>query len=433
MSYAKAISMRGRMLTGAGNIRLSVALLMAVSFFFPASALLGSNALHIRDAVVAVCSLLSLLLSLRERRGRGGPFIAGFLLFSVFSLVSVIWASNISIAYIRLEDLALAVMLGTAVASTGPTLREAYLILDAFLIGTILISAVCLWMDRATLSGWTRLGNTLFESAGSNIIEYSCMLIYAQMYAAYRLFSSNGCVRWGTALCLLFICGLLTGIRKAFVIPLVFVYVYLLIRNRTDALKIIGVTVLIAALTAFLLFVASKYFTTLGSRLMDLLNDMLSGAEAVSSNGNSYEERMWLRQTAWQAFAENPVFGLGVGQFRSYSVAHGGPDLYAHNNFLELLANSGVAGFALYYGAIALMIRALWKGLAVDDGERSRFCAFGIAFMVSILVMEYGQVDYYQPYFLLFPFLLSASIQLLQSRRRAEDLGMIGKEGSQCL
>lgn len=432
MPYEKAINRRSHALAGAGSVRLSVVLLMAASFVFPASALFGAHALDIRDVVVAVCSLLSIFLSLRERRGGGGPFVVGFVLFSVFSLVSMIWAPGIGVAYIRLEDLALAVMLGVAFAANGSSLREIHLILDAFLVGTILISAVCLWMDRATLSGWARLGNALFESAGSNIIEYSCMLIYAQMYAAYRLFSSEKHGRWGMVFCLLFVCGLLTGIRKAFVVPLVFVYVYLLIRNRRNALKIIGVTVLVGALTVFLLFVASQYFTSLGARLMDLLNDLLSGAEAVSSDGNSYEERMWLRQTAWQAFTENPVFGLGVGQFRSYSVAHGGPDLYAHNNYLELLANSGVAGFALYYGAIALMIRALWKGLSIGDEERSCFCTFGVAFMVSILVMEYGQVDYYQSYFLLFPFLMSAFVKSSKGLKRTLSFGLIGKGRSQC-
>lgn len=352
----------------------------------------------------------------------------GFALFSIFSLFSVFWASSIGAAYIRLVDLALAVLLGLAIAASGPSLSEVHLILDAFLIGTILVSVVSLWMDRATLSGWARLGKTLFESAGSNIIEYSCMLIYAQMYVAYRLFLPGWRVCWAVVFCLLFVCGLFTGVRKALIIPLVFLYVYLLSRNRKNALKIIGATVLIGFLAGLVLYVVSQYFISLGSRLMDLLNDILSGAEAVSSGGNSYEERMWLRQTACQAFMENPVLGLGVGQFRSYSVAHGGPDLYAHNNFLELLANSGIVGFTLYYGSVALMIKSLWNGLSSDVHERSDFCTFGMAFMVSILAMEYGQVDYYQPYFLLFPFLISAFVQFPNERGRTGRLGLSGKE-----
>lgn len=416
MPYEKAINRRSRALAEVGSVRLSVALLMVAAFVLPASVLLGSYALEIRDLVIVVCSLFSIFLTLRDRSGWGGPFIVGFVLFSAFSLISVFWASSISDAYIRLMDLALAVLLGMSIAVNRPSLREVHLILDAFLVGTIIVSAACLWIDRATLTGWARLGRTLFESAGSNIIEYSCMLIYAQMYAAYRVFSSKRRVLWAVAFCLLFVCGLFTGIRKAFVIPLVFLYVYLLIQNRKDAMKIIGSTALIAALVALLLFITSQYFTSLSARLMDLFNDILSGAEAVSSGGNSYEERMWLRQIAWQAFLENPVLGLGVGQFRYYSVMHGGPDLYAHNNFLELLANSGIVGFVLYYGAIALMFRVLWRNLGLGDRECSCFCIFGLAFMISILAMEYGQVDYYQPYYLLFPFLLSSFIQSLKVR-----------------
>lgn len=428
MQYTDYTKLRSGVLTGAGSVRLSVALLMGAAFAFPVSALFGSYAPVLRDALVAACSLLSFLFSFGERRGWGGPFVVCFVLFSVYSLVSVFWIPNFSAAYIRLVDLALAVLLGAAVAANGPRLREAHLILDAFLVGTILVSLVSLWIDRATLSGWTRLGRVLFESAGSNIIEYSCILIYAQMYAAYRLFSSKRWVRWGVAFCLLFVCGLLTGIRKAFIVPLVFVYVYSLIRNRNKVLKIMGVSVLVVALTGLLLVIVSQSFTSLGTRLTSLFNDILSGAEAVSSGGNSYEERMWLRQTAWQAFTENPVLGLGVGQFRSYSVAHGGPDVYAHNNYLELLANSGIVGFVLYYGAIASLIRAFWRALSSGDERLSRFCTFSVAFIVSILVMEYGQVDYYQSYYLLFPFLMSAFIQSPEVGKTARCLELAGKE-----
>lgn len=409
-------------------MRLSVILLMAVAFFLSAFALLGAHALNIRDAILAVCSLLVVLFSIQERRGWGGPFISAFILFSVFSLISVFWVSNIGAAYIRLIDLALAVLLGVAIATCGPTSREIRSVLDAFLIGAMVVSAACLWTDRATLSTWARLGKTLFESAGSNIIEYSCILIYAQIYAAYRFLSSRKRFSWGVAFGFLFICGLLTAVRKAMAIPLIFIYIFLIIRNRKNSLKIIGVTILVGALAALTLFLVSWYIPSLGYRLTSLLNDVVSGAEAMSSGGNSYEERMWLRSTAWQAFGEHPFFGLGVGQFWVYSVAHGGPALYAHNNFLELLANSGITGFVMYYGGLFLLVQDLWRSLLTGAGRQSHHaCIFGIAFIVANLVMEYAQVDYYQPYFLLFLFLMSALTKSLESERQGEHLPVVGK------
>ena len=403
----------GSALADVANVRVSVLMLAALAFSFPGLTLAGAGAPQMHDAALVACSLISIFLAVRERKGWGGPFFIGFVLFALLSFFSTVWVVSPGVALGRLIDLAIAVLMGLAIALCSPTQREIKCILDAYLCGTIVVSMVCIRIDWATLSGWARLGWTLFTSAGSNIIEYSCLLIYAQIYALYRFFESKGRILWGSAFLFLFICGLLTGVRKALVIPVVFIYVNLVITNRKNTLKIIGVTLLAGALSAIILFIVTNYFTSMGSRLLDLVNGILNGTDAVSSGGSSTEERKWLRQTAWRAFLENPALGLGVGQFRLYSAAHGGPELYAHNNFLEILANSGVVGFALYYGAIALTARALWKGLAAGDKGRSRFCAFGISFFVAVLVMEYGQVDYYQPYFLIFLFLISAFAQSL--------------------
>lgn len=422
---------RGRLeltLVDVANTRVSVLLLAALAFSLPSVMLTGAGASRVRDVVLVVCSLLAIFLSVRERKGWGGSFFIGFGLFAMLSLLSLAWVMKFGIALGRLIDLALAVLMGLAIALCSPTQREIKCILNAFVFGTIIVSVACIRIDWATLSGWARLGRTLFDSAGSNIIEYSCLLIYAQMYAAYRFISSKSRILWCFAFLFLFICGLLTGVRKTLVMPIVFIYVYLLIINRKNVIKILGVTLLAGVACAVIIFIVTNYFTSMGSRLLDMLNDIINGADAVSSGGSSFEERKWLRQVAWQAFRENPVLGLGVGQFRSYSVAHGGPDVYAHNNFLELLANSGIVGFGLYYGAIALMIRDYWRDLAVGDEEHSCFCAFCVAFVVSILVMEYGQVDYYQPHFLLFPFLMSAFVQSPKSWGRAGYFGLGRKE-----
>lgn len=403
----------GSVLADVTNVRVSVLLLAVLAFSFPGAMLVGASSPQIHDAALIACSLFSIFLSVREKKGWGGPFFIGFGLFAAFSLFSLIWVMKPGAALGRLIDLAFAVLMGLAIALCSPTQREINRILNAYLLGTVVVSIVCIRIDWASLSGWARLGRTLFESAGSNLIEYSCMLIYAQMYAAYRFLASRDHhVLWGIVFLFLYICGLLTGVRKALVIPIVFIYVYLVIKNRRNAIKILGITLLVGIVCGIIFFIVTNYFTSMGSRLLDMLNDILNGgADAVPSGGSSVEERKWLRQTAWQAFFEKPVFGLGVGQFRVYSVAHGGPELYAHNNFLEILANSGVVGFAFYYGAIALMTRVLWKGLATSDEGYSRFCSFGISFIAAVLIMEYGQVDYYQPYFLVFLFLISAFAQ----------------------
>lgn len=365
---------------------------------------------QIRSATVVSCSVISIVLSFRAKVENGGPFILGFMVFSVISMLSILWCDNVSGALTRLIDLFEAVLIATAIAFNKPKLNEIHFILDAYLIGVILVSVVCCWVDRETLTSWSRLGKTVFESAGSSLIEYSCILIYSQMYVAYRFFSSSCKTKWGIAFCFLFVCGMLTGVRKALIIPLLFVYVYQLIINRKNALKIIGYTALAIIIVSLIFLLVNTFFVTLSTRMWNLVFDITQGTNGVAVGGDSYETRSWLRETAWQAFLENSLIGLGVGQFAHYSLLHGGPLLYAHNNYLELLANMGVVGFLCYYGAIVLLVRQLWSVLVntKENCKIRQFACFGISFIVAVLVMEYGQVDYYQVYYLVMPFLLSS-------------------------
>jgi O-antigen ligase len=55
--------------------------------------------------------------------------------------------------------------------------------------------------------------------------------------------------------------------------------------------------------------------------------------------------------------AHNPALGVGLGNFQLYSTL----DQYAHNNYVELLADTGLAGAILYYGIYVCIISKLFK------------------------------------------------------------------------
>jgi len=55
--------------------------------------------------------------------------------------------------------------------------------------------------------------------------------------------------------------------------------------------------------------------------------------------------------------ADRPVLGVGLGNFVFYSSY----EQYAHNNYVELLADTGVLGAGLYYGIYACIISKLFK------------------------------------------------------------------------
>lgn len=71
----------------------------------------------------------------------------------------------------------------------------------------------------------------------------------------------------------------------------------------------------------------------------------------------------WMWESAYEMFKDHPVFGVGIGQYASkYLNEYKSPEAkekqnHCHNNFLQMLAENGVAGFigfCLLFGYILL-------------------------------------------------------------------------------
>jgi O-antigen ligase len=86
----------------------------------------------------------------------------------------------------------------------------------------------------------------------------------------------------------------------------------------------------------------------------------------------------------WQRF---PWLGSGLGSFREAFPLVQPADLYgswwhAHNDFLELLATTGVVGFAVFASGLVALVRRLWQVLR--RGERSEDRAAALAALGAI-------------------------------------------------
>lgn len=87
-------------------------------------------------------------------------------------------------------------------------------------------------------------------------------------------------------------------------------------------------------------------------------------AESITSTTmQSNTERLLMWESAYEMFKDHPVFGVGIGQYASkYLNEYKSPEAkekqnHCHNNFLQMLAENGVAGFigfCLLFGYILL-------------------------------------------------------------------------------
>lgn len=107
--------------------------------------------------------------------------------------------------------------------------------------------------------------------------------------------------------------------------------------------------------------------------------------EALSGNRveHSADERIELVAGALQRFSENPIFGTGMDTVKQYL------GVYAHNNYAELLANSGLIGCCIYY---LIYFSTLLKAFDVKD----RWIRYYILiFVFSLFAYDLGAVSYY--------------------------------------
>lgn len=108
----------------------------------------------------------------------------------------------------------------------------------------------------------------------------------------------------------------------------------------------------------------------------------------------------------WRLWRDQPWFGCGLGRYHVEFPAYASPELrqlwpqqrvivnFAHNEYLQVLAETGVAGIAALLGVLAAFGRWVWREWPlIQDPARSRVCAGLAAAALSLWVQALGSPD----------------------------------------
>lgn len=105
----------------------------------------------------------------------------------------------------------------------------------------------------------------------------------------------------------------------------------------------------------------------------------------VQMNMISVEERQWFRQAAWNMFKAHPIMGVGYGNYgylyNEYRPADTPKlDIYvrAHNQYLEILAELGIAGIALMGIVVLQIIKLAWRVLSQGHPKEQQIIFIGL-------------------------------------------------------
>ena len=205
---------------------------------------------------------------------------------------------------------------------------------------------------------------------------------------------------------------------------LTFLVMYIISPKGGKLAKKIRRVILVLAVFAFILWLILNnnfLYNLIGQKTVVAIKEMLS-MQVDRKVDYSVYQRAEVMRIAFDVFKDHPVIGVGYYCFLNYNEWQ----LYAHNNYLELLADLGLIGFVLYYifyvknilGFMGLNIGFVGPKFRLSvDKNKSVWNVLGITFMITLLILEYGQVTFFRLYALIPLMVVILGIENMKNRK----------------
>lgn len=188
-----------------------------------------------------------------------------------------------------------------------------------------------------------------------------------------------------------------SGSKKSILLlaPAILIWLYI-VYSEVRARSSKGSYFIFATAALVLVYFGLSFFITSGA--LDDIEVFKRFESFLFQSDESTDERASLIFIAIRLISSSPIFGHGLDQFSVLS----GVGFYSHNNFLELLTNTGLIGLMLYYlgvygallriskssGIIALLLFGLLTVLDVTgitySDRGSQVIIFSILFVASL-------------------------------------------------
>ena len=125
------------------------------------------------------------------------------------------------------------------------------------------------------------------------------------------------------------------------------------------------------------------FYSLIGWRMEGLTN-LFEGNGVVDSSANIRNDFIYDAIEQWK---KSPIIGYGIDCYKAVNTVRA--NYYAHNNFVEILADLGIIGFLVYYGGHVFC----FKNLSTIKHNSNLKWLF-ISLLIIIVISDYGTVSY---------------------------------------
>ena len=174
-----------------------------------------------------------------------------------------------------------------------------------------------------------------------------------------------------------FVLAMSSGSRKALLMMCVGILIMVVKKYGWKKLYklVIVATLIIVAFTAVMKL---PIFETVVKR-MEGINNLIKG----DGGDASAKARMEMIVDGWNVFKDRIVIGFGANNYKNVTRFK----TYSHNNFIEVLVDFGLVGFALYYLIYFRSFKNLWR--SQTDASKALFSIFLVRFLMEVALVTY--------------------------------------------
>jgi O-antigen ligase len=304
-----------------------------------------------------------------------------FIIFFVWSALTIFVTTSIQIFLPGLFTVFQILLMVFITINAAKNLKTAHVLLMSALIGCLIVAA------SAYLTGdyaRAEVGEERVAGLAMNANTFGMIVVYAIALLLYLF----GC--WKSWLlkagCLVVMAGMIkmaiaSGSREAFVSVLFLMVLWFCFTYTKTILRQPLTFIVMAILLAGFLWLLM--FSLRGSMLEQRLE------QTKSERGY---ERWVLYLAGFKLIAQHPVMGVSWNHYQLLS-GHGA---YAHSNYIELAAATGIPGALMYYSMFVILWRRLWRlGKMPQDFKSMAIINLGKALILVRLLGDFTRVSYY--------------------------------------